>query len=148
MRKIFMGAVIVTLVAAMPYVSGHGSESKKDEPKKVEIPKPTSKVQDLMKAKLEQSQKILEGIALNDFEKIAKHAEELIQISKKVEWRVLRTPQYEMHSNEFRRNADTLVQNANKKNLDAAALSYVELTLNCVRCHKYIREVRMARLDD
>ena len=105
------------------------------------------KVAKLMRRKLAQSQKVLEGVALNDFKMIQRHAEELIEISKKAEWRVLKTPAYEVYSNDFRRIAGALVENAKKKNLDAAALSYVELTLTCVKCHKHVREVRMTRLD-
>ena len=78
---------------------------------------------------------------------IAKHGDELIDLSKQVEWKVLKTPQYEIHSNQFRRSAETLIKDAKDKNLDAAALTYVELTLTCVRCHKYVREERMTRLD-
>ena len=101
----------------------------------------------LMTKKLESSQKVLEGLAINDFDKIGKNADELIRISKAAEWRVLKTPQYEVHSNEFRRTAETLAKMADGKNLDGAALAYVELTLTCVKCHKHVREVRMARGD-
>src|SRR5262245_64600725 len=82
------------------------------------------KTEELMRRKLEHSQKVLEGIAVNDFTKIAKNAEELIDISKAAEWRALKTPQYEMYSNDFRRTAETLIKNAKEKNLDAAALNY------------------------
>jgi predicted DNA-binding protein (UPF0251 family) len=105
------------------------------------------KVPQLMKAKLENSQKVLEGITLNDFKKIEKHADELISISKATEWRSLKTVRFEMYSQQFRRIAIELRENAKKKNLDAAALNYVNLTLTCVNCHKHVREVRMASLD-
>ena len=100
-----------------------------------------------MHQKLEHSQKILEAITLEDFDLIGKHADELIVLSKRLEWKVLKTPKYEVHSNDFRRAAEELIKNAKDKNLDAASLSYVELTLTCVRCHKHVREVRMARRD-
>jgi hypothetical protein len=108
---------------------------------------PKDKVAELMQRKLQESQKVLAGIALNDFDKIAKHAEELIEISKTAQWRVLKTPRYEMYSNDFRRTAETLVRHAKDRNLDAATLSYVDLTLTCVKCHKHVREERMTRLD-
>jgi hypothetical protein len=108
---------------------------------------PPDKVQELMRRKLTQSQKVLEGIAVQDFDLIAKHARELLTISKQTEWKVLETPLYEVYSNELRRNAEELIENARKKNVDAAALSYVDLTLNCVKCHKHVREKRMTRLD-
>jgi hypothetical protein len=101
----------------------------------------------LMQRKLAHAQKVLEGMALRDFDLIARHGEELIRLSKQAEWKVLQTPLYELHSNDFRRIAENVVQNAKAKNLDGAALAYVDLTLNCVKCHKHVREVRMARLD-
>jgi hypothetical protein len=42
---------------------------------------------------------------------------------------------------------DDLIEKAREKNLDGAALSYVEMTLSCVKCHKHVREVRTTRLD-
>jgi hypothetical protein len=107
----------------------------------------SKELRDLMQRKLKASQRVLEGIALNNFEQIAKNGEELILISKDAEWKVLKTPMYELHSNEFRRNAEGLVRAAKDRNLDGAALAYVDLTLNCVKCHRYVREVRMTRRD-
>jgi len=107
-----------------------------------------NKVSALMQRKLQQSQKVLEGVALGDFDRIARHAEELLDISKAAEWRVVKTPRYQTYSAEFQRTVENLVKHAKDKNLDAAALSYVELTLTCVKCHKHVREVRMVRRND
>jgi len=135
MKKVFGLVVVLAALAALPLLSGHGDEPKKD------------RVSDLMRRKLENSQKVLEGLALNDFDKIAHHAEELLTISKDAEWKVIKTPQYEIHSNDFRRTADSLIKDAKDKNLDGAALNYVELTLTCVKCHKHVRETRRTALD-
>jgi len=124
---------LAVLLAEVPWPTGRAAAQKE--------------VNDLMKKKLEQSQKVLEGVALNDFDKIASAAGELMQISKQAEWRVLKTPQYEVHGNEFRKAAEAMIQNAKAKNLDGATLAYVDLTLTCVKCHKHVREVRMTRLD-
>src|SRR6516164_1110929 len=140
MWKIAYLLAVLLVTVGFPSFSGLAEEQKASE----EGPK---KVRDLMHKKLENSQKILEGIAVNDFKLIAKHADELIDLSKQVEWRVLKTPQYEIHSNQFRRSAEALIKDAKDKNMDAAALSYMEMTLTCVRCHKYVREERMTRLD-
>jgi cytochrome c556 len=137
MRNVICATVVLALLLGITTLSGHGGEPKKDE-----------KLHDLMQRKLEASQKVLEGIALGDFDKIGKQADELISVSKQTEWRILRTPQFELHSNDFRRVADNLARNAKEKNLDAAALNYVELTLTCVKCHKHVRETRDTRLDD
>jgi hypothetical protein len=68
-----------------------------------------------------------------------------MQVSKEVAWRVFKTPRYELHSNEFRRGIEALAEAAKVKNVDGAALAYVDLTLTCVRCHKYVRDMRQTR---
>jgi hypothetical protein len=105
------------------------------------------KTKALMRKKLENAQKVLEGVAMRDFSLISKHAEELMLLSQQAEWHVLKTPRYEVCSNEFRRSVEDLIQKAKEKNIDGAALSYVEMTLACVKCHKYVREAGMTRLD-
>jgi len=112
--------------------------ARTQEPKKPEA---------LMKKKLEHSQKVLDGIATQDFKKIETHAEELLEISKQAEFQTLKTKDYDRHSLDFRRSAEGLIEAAKKKNIDAAALAYVEMTLTCVKCHKHVRESRMTGLD-
>jgi hypothetical protein len=136
MRKAILGLVGLALLFGLPILSGHGDEPKKDD-----------RLHDLMQRKLASSQKVLEGLALNDFSKISKQADELIDISKQAEWRILKTPQYELHSNDFRRIAENLGKSARDKNIDGVALNYVELTLTCVKCHKYVRETRMTSFE-
>ncbi len=99
----------------------------------------------LMAAKLKNAQLLLEGMALSDFAKITRSAEELIQLSKTADWFALKTPRFELHSNEFRRAAEVIVQKAKDKNLDGVALAYLDMTMTCIRCHQYVREVRDAR---
>jgi hypothetical protein len=135
----FVGVCLLTLGT-----SGPGSRGDERGGQEGKTPK---RISELMRKKLEHSQKVLEGIAVNDFKAISKHADDLIDLSKQVEWRVLKTPQYETNSNEFRRNAEALIKSAKDKNTDGAALAYVEMTLTCVRCHKYVREERMVLLD-
>jgi cytochrome c556 len=100
-----------------------------------------------MRAKLDHAQQVLEGLSLEDFDAIAKHGQELSLLSLAASWQVLETTEYQQQSLEFRRAADALTAAARKKNLDGAALAYVEMTMKCVSCHKYMRKVRMARLE-
>jgi len=99
----------------------------------------------IMVEKLNSSKMLLEGIAMADFAKISRSAETLMQLSKSAEWFVYKTPRYELHSNEFRRAAENIMQKAKDKNLDGVTLGYFDLTMSCVRCHQYVREVREAR---
>lgn len=104
-----------------------------------------NKVSEFMRAKLNHSQRVLEGLTVEDFDMIAKHAQELSLLSQATTWQVLQTAEYRERSTEFRRSADALSEAARKKNLEGAALAYVDVTMKCVNCHKYVRHVRMAK---
>lgn len=109
-------------------------------------PRP-NEVGEFMRMKLVHSQKVLEGLALEDFNLVRKHGQELSLLSQATNWQVLQTPEYLQHSEEFRRAVDAMVDAAKDRNLDGAALAYMESTLKCINCHKYVRDVRMAAID-
>ena len=97
-----------------------------------------------MRAKLDHSQKVLEGLTTDDLPLVAKHAQELALLSHAANWQVLQTEDYLQHSLEFRRAANAVTKAAREKNLDGATLAYVSMTMNCVKCHKYVRGTRVA----
>jgi cytochrome c556 len=103
-----------------------------------------NEVADFMRLKLEHSKDVLEGLATEDFGMIARGAQEMSLLAQASTWQVLQTPEYNQQSMEFRRTADAITRAAQDENLDGAALAYVELTMKCVTCHKYVRGVRMA----
>ncbi len=108
---------------------------------------PSGKLEDFMRVKLQHSQNVVEGLVLGDFDKITKNSQEMSLLSLAASWQVLQTPQYLEHSRKFRSAADSLTAAAKKKNLDKATEAYNLVTLRCVECHKYVRDVRMASLD-
>jgi cytochrome c556 len=101
---------------------------------------PPNKVSAFMKAKLTHSKNVLAGLATEDYKQIASNAQDLALLSQAATWKVLQTEEYLRHSNEFRRSADALKKAADDENLDGATLAYVQMTMNCVKCHKYVRE--------
>jgi cytochrome c556 len=129
MKRLMCVVAVLTLIAGVSALSGADKEKKES----------------LMKKKLTHSQKILEGITLGDFKKVSVNAEKLLAISKAGEWKADTSAKYKVYSGEFRRLADKLIDKAKAKDLDGATLAYVEMTLNCVKCHKYVRDVQMAR---
>jgi cytochrome c556 len=94
---------------------------------------------EFMRDKLELSQKVLEGLAMEDYDLISAKAQKLSAMSREAPWQVFENPDYAQHSITFRRNADSLVRAAREKNLDAATLAYVRMTMSCVDCHKFVR---------
>lgn len=101
-----------------------------------ELPKDT---QNFMRAKLQHSQKILEGISTENYDMITKHAQALSLLSMESQWNVLRTQKYVDQSAEFRHTIQRLIDAAKEKQIDATTLSYLDVTLKCVHCHKYVR---------
>ena len=127
---------LATLVAAALFSLVPGHAADRDQVVKA-----------MMRRKLANAEKVLEGLSVNDFDMVAKHGNELLQFSKTTEWAVLKTAEYKLYSNDFRRNAERLVKQAKEKNTDGVTLAYVDMTFTCVKCHQHVREIRMARLD-
>ena len=98
-----------------------------------------------MKAKLVHAEKTLEGLVKEDFELVAKHSQAISLLCEDESWMVLKTPEYQERSNEFRRSVNAITDAARKKNLEAATLAYVDATLKCVSCHQHVRKTRSGR---
>jgi hypothetical protein len=99
-----------------------------------------SGVKEAMRQKLAYSQQVLVGLTLEDYGLIVNNAEKLVELSNKTNWYSRQVPEYELFLNEFRRKAQEVMEAGKQKNLDAASLAYVQMTLSCVSCHKFIRK--------
>ena len=112
-------SLLWAVVAAAAVVSvGSGRAEDKPKPKADDPKKPT-----VMQRKLTHSQKVLEGLATNDFKKIDSGADGLIECLKDATWKINDTDKYLLYSNEFLRQAETLKKAAKDKYTDAAALA-------------------------
>jgi hypothetical protein len=92
-----------------------------------------------MRTKLAASQKVLEGLAVEDFDLITKGAGELIVVAGAAEFMVSDDAAYVEHADDFRRILRKLAVAAKEKRLDGATLAYVDMTMSCVECHKQVR---------
>lgn len=93
-----------------------------------------------MQRKLDAAREIVAGLAVEDYNRLSRSAQDLMLLSQESEWNVIQTDRYLKMSNEFRSSAERLRDAAKEKNLDGATLAYFEVTLQCVRCHRYLRE--------
>jgi hypothetical protein len=100
-----------------------------------------------MRQKLVHSQKVLEGLTLEDYALVAENARAMMELSQDTRWRVSPNVNYLRMSAEFQDLAEELARKAKEKNLDGATLAYVRLTMNCVKCHEFTRDNRITRLD-
>jgi hypothetical protein len=93
----------------------------------------------IMQRKLDNAHSILEAVITEDYETMEDAAGALRALSGEASWFVLTTPEYTERSTAFRRAAAEIELSAKEKNLDRAALGYVDMTLQCVRCHELLR---------
>lgn len=147
-RRFILVVVIVTFAVAVfgPILRGFGTAPGRAGDDRAPPPAADAMTK-LMRKKLEHAQKLLEGIAVNDLKKVDENAGDLMTLSKVAEFRALQTPDYERHTNDFRRTLDDMRRGVKNKNLEAVTLAYMDMTMTCVRCHAHVRDTRIARLD-
>jgi hypothetical protein len=128
-----MGIVVVALLALTSWLlpTGHAAEPAPLRPDDVAV---------FMRAKLDHSSEVLEGLSLADFEKIRRGGQLLALASQASSWQVLQSEEYARQSVAFRRACERLERAATEKNLDAAALAWMDVTMKCVQCHRYVRD--------
>ncbi len=125
MRPITLAVVSVCLLGiAVAYA--------KDEPKDNE---PSI----WMKQKLAYSQRILNGLAMEDYEMIAENANAMKGLSRIEGFVRGKTEGYRTHLKSFEFATNELIRNSEQKNLDGATLAFTQMTISCVNCHKEIR---------
>ncbi len=100
-----------------------------------------------MRVKLIHTQKVLEGLLTEDYDTIINHSQKMSLLTRALAWQTLETTAYTERSVEFRRSVDFLTQEAKNKNLDGVSLAYIDMTIKCLECHKYVRKKRHTHLD-
>ena len=133
MRRIALGAAGLAIAVAVVAVAVAQQAGGKPRRSRAES----------MRMKLEYSKTILEGLALEDYEKISKNARALRQLSEAADWElptILNAGDFIIFTTEFQRLTNEMERKAKDKNIDGATLAYLRMTMNCVTCHKYVRE--------
>jgi hypothetical protein len=113
-----------------------GADARQNEP----APKKTP-IQLFMRKKLEATQKLMEGLAIEDYELIGQGARQLEGISAAADFAVVKEALYTQHADEFRRTVAKIQKGAKEKRLDSAALGYMDMTMSCIECHKFVRNM-------
>ncbi|MGD9715237.1 MAG: hypothetical protein AB7V46_24750, partial [Thermomicrobiales bacterium] len=83
-------------------------------------PKVDNDVRVFMRAKLDASSKILEGLTTENYPMIREGAKSLQAMSQAEKWRVTNDPLYRQYSIEFTRVAERLSEKANSRSIDGA----------------------------
>lgn len=101
--------------------------------------RPDSARAKIMERKLQYSKEILGAVAVEDFSAMAINADGLLELAK-TQWIESETPEYRSQLKDFWIVVEGFKTAAEEKNGDGAALAYVQMTLSCVKCHKYLRK--------
>lgn len=94
----------------------------------------------LMRQKLKYTQRMLEGLATEDFDMIRKNAK-LMNAFTQLESRFWAdTEEYRSQLQTFKFTNKQMMRMAEAKNLDGVALAYTQMTMTCFNCHVLVRE--------
>jgi hypothetical protein len=141
----FLGVAVSAMPLETTATQSRNSNSVKPEiqiKKDAKKPKPGTEkaVRAFMRQKLKAMRSVLQGIVTEDFLLIRQNAEAMKKMGTQAEWNVVQGPIYGNHSRSFQRSTELLSEAAKEKNADSAMLVYMQMTLNCIDCHRYTRE--------
>lgn len=127
------GALAVSITAvAWASFPGSTDDLKQDD-------RPSDDQSVLMRRKLDHAQRILGGLTEGRFGAVSRSARSLRELSEVSARYNLPTDDYRRFSDKFRRLTETLAERANADDLDGAVLANVQLTMNFIEYHKYVR---------
>lgn len=98
-----------------------------------------------MRQKMKASHDVMEGLLMEDGKLINKAAKKLKSMSETERWRVSNDIMYRNHSDDFRNAVDKLIVASKGNSIDRAALSWFDVTLSCIDCHRYVRTTLIAK---
>jgi hypothetical protein len=135
-----MRAVAVLLLIGIIYVMVASTFGQTGKQSNIDTKSLTSN-QALMRDKLLQMNRVLEGLTLNKFDQVGESAKVLGMISRATSWHVSDPqPRYKLLSKNFQEVTADLERHAKEQNTDAATLDLVRLNVTCAQCHQFMRE--------
>ncbi|HLN33208.1 MAG TPA: hypothetical protein VK395_36105 [Gemmataceae bacterium] len=135
-------ATLLALIIGAALESSRADDKNPADPKAQKKESTPTTNQAFMRDKLAKANQLLGGLAVEDFDKVAENAKTLRMLSRAASWYVFDSDEYMRYSKNFQEQATDLERHARDKNLDAAALDYVRMSLTCIECHKYVRGAR------
>ena len=101
-------------------------------------------LREYMRVKLAASNMVLEGMCTDDMTLVEHGARKLNEMSTSERWRVSNDPMYRQFSGDFREITQQLLSAAEKKNMDRVTLKWMDATMSCIECHRFVRGIRIA----
>ena len=99
----------------------------------------------IMREKVLVAQGLVVAVSRADFDRVQDGAADLYRIGQAAEWMIHDTVTYIVYSERFRQLAATMVQDAQRQDLEAVTQDYARLVSSCVECHAYLRRERLIK---
>ena len=103
----------------------------------------TARTKQIMRAKLDHSQKILEAVVTSNWQLLDRESRDMALVVRDPAWSSLVMPEYIRHSEAFLRATNDLAEAAKLRDLESASLGLISLTASCVSCHRYMARARI-----
>ncbi|HVV99460.1 MAG TPA: hypothetical protein VHB77_03925 [Planctomycetaceae bacterium] len=130
--KIGLAVLVLVGIATLALVMRPAVGAAADEKERETLRK-------FMRAKLASNELILEGLVNKDYDQVKKGAIQMNAFATAEQWRVSKDETYEHYSEDFRRIAKELRREAESEDLEGASLKYVQMTMCCLDCHRWMR---------
>jgi hypothetical protein len=114
-----------------PPAKDEGSDDRKDEQ--------AEGLHRFMRQKMEASSLILEGLCTDDLKSVADGSQTLLKMPSEAKWRVSNDIMYRRYSTEFLHAVEELQKEAESNDIDGASMAWVNVTMKCLKCHKWVR---------
>lgn len=148
--SLFLMAAAMTVILSS---RGHSADDGPASPggrtpaEKSTAPQPRRNVElrAFMRKKLEASAQVLEGLTTDDLELVKAGAVRLHEMSAAERWFVSADPVYRQFSGEFRTITQQLIEASEAGNADRAAMKWMDATMSCLDCHRFVRGMHIAQ---
>lgn len=97
-----------------------------------------------MRQKLTASGQILEGLCTENMDLVIDGAKQLHEMSEAELWHASNDVLYKQFSAEFRQITKDLIKAAEEKKVDRITLKWLDATVSCLDCHRFVRGARIA----
>jgi len=98
-----------------------------------------------MRQKLGYSEKIVEGITLENYSLVISNAAQLRIMTQSNAWMEVKHPVYLEKTDHFQADVTTMLDAARATNTPALLQAYTQVTADCVDCHQTFRSEQRAR---
>lgn len=149
--SIFIPVAAILLMSLLTQLPGFNTSSAGQDDKAAATPpkeeevsgdkedEPVGGVHRFMRQKMQASNRILEGLCTDDLKLVTEGTETLLKMPKEAKWRISNDIMYRRYSTEFVQAVEELQEEAENHDIDGASMAWVNVTMKCLKCHKWVR---------